>query len=114
MPSNGMADYLGLQWHERARPSKRVDYRNGFYERDYVTTLGVIRLRIPRTRQRSFLPRHSSRPSRREVRSTSVSAVRFLSSNKNEHKPAPVKRANRPFELTSPHDLLGLSGIPRE
>src|SRR5437899_11153103 len=52
-----MADYLGLKWHERAKPAQRVDYRNGFYERDYVTPLGVIRLRIPRTRQRSFLPR---------------------------------------------------------
>ena len=52
-----MADYLGLKWHERANPAERVDYRNGFYERDYVTALGVIRLRIPRTRQRSFLPR---------------------------------------------------------
>lgn len=52
-----MADYLGLQWHERAPAAQRVDYRNGFYERDYVTPLGVIRLRIPRTRERSFLPR---------------------------------------------------------
>src|SRR5713226_4749593 len=52
-----MAEYLGLKWHERAAPAERVDYRNGFYERDYVTPLGVIRLHIPRTRQRSFLPR---------------------------------------------------------
>src|SRR6266581_3924098 len=52
-----MADYLGLQWHERARPAERLDYRNGFYERDYVTPMGIVRLRIPRTRQRSFLPR---------------------------------------------------------
>ena len=53
-----MADYLGLRWHERAGKERpRVDYRNGFYERDYVTPLGIIRLRIPRTRQRSFLPR---------------------------------------------------------
>ena len=52
-----MAEYLGLQWHKRAQPEERVDYRNGFYERDYVTPLGVLRLRIPRTRQRSFLPR---------------------------------------------------------
>jgi putative transposase len=51
-----MAEYLGLRWHERSEPEQRVDYRNGFYERDYVTPLGVIRLRIPRTRQRSFLP----------------------------------------------------------
>jgi len=52
-----MAEYLGLKWHERAKSEERVDYRNGFYERDYVTPLGVIRLRIPRTRLRSFLPR---------------------------------------------------------
>lgn len=52
-----MAEYLGLRWHERANPEERVDYRNGFYERDYVTPLGVLRLRIPRSRQRSFLPR---------------------------------------------------------
>jgi hypothetical protein len=51
-----MADYLGLKWHERAGAAERVDCRNGFYERDYVTPLGRIRLRIPRTRQRSFLP----------------------------------------------------------
>src|ERR1700740_821460 len=60
-----MADYLGLKWHERAKPGERVDYRNGFYERDYVTPLGGIRLRIPRTRQRSFLPRWIGRLERR-------------------------------------------------
>ncbi len=60
-----MADYLGLKWHERAKPAQRVDYRNGFYERDYVTPLGVIRLRIPRTRQCSFLPRWIGRLQRR-------------------------------------------------
>jgi len=47
-----MADYWGLEWHERASEEQpRVDYRNGFYQRDYVTCLRVIRLRIPRTRQ---------------------------------------------------------------
>lgn len=53
-----MAEYLGFRWYERARePEQRVDARNGFYERNYVTAMGVLRLRIPRTRQRSFLPR---------------------------------------------------------
>jgi putative transposase len=61
-----MADYLGLKWHERAAgEAGRTDYRNGFYERDYVTPLGVIRLRIPRTRERSFLPRWIGRLQRR-------------------------------------------------
>jgi putative transposase len=52
-----MADYLGLKWHERAAEARRIDYRNGFYERDYVTPLGVLRFRVSRTRLRSFLPR---------------------------------------------------------
>jgi len=60
-----MAEHLGLQWHERSKPAERVDYRNGFYERDYVTPCGVIHLRIPRTRQRSFLPRWIGRLQRR-------------------------------------------------
>jgi len=53
-----MEQYLGLRWYERpAEGEVRCDSRNGFYERDYVTPLGIIRLRVPRTRQRSFLPR---------------------------------------------------------
>lgn len=53
-----MAEYLGLKWHERATgPAGRIDYRNGYYEREYVTRLGVIRFRVSRTRLRSFLPR---------------------------------------------------------
>jgi putative transposase len=59
------AEYLGLKWHERAQPAERVDYRNGFYERDYVTPVGMVRLRIPRTRERSFLPRWIGRLERR-------------------------------------------------
>lgn len=31
-------------------------YRNGFYERDWVTKFGTIRLRIARTRDKNFLP----------------------------------------------------------
>jgi putative transposase len=53
-----MAEYLGLKWHERAAGGAgRIDYRNGFYEREYVTPLGVIGFRVSRTRLRSFLPR---------------------------------------------------------
>ena len=39
------------------RQSQRQPYRNGYYERDFVTRFGTIRLRIARTRGRSFLPR---------------------------------------------------------
>jgi putative transposase len=53
-----MADYLGFRWYEHSRePEQRPDSRNGYYERDYVTPLGSIRLRVRRTRKRSFLPR---------------------------------------------------------
>jgi putative transposase len=53
-----MADYLGFRRYQHSpEPEQRLDSRNGFYERDYVTAFGVIRLRVPRTRQRSFLPR---------------------------------------------------------
>jgi len=40
--------------HSRQKP--RRDYRNGYYERDFVTRFGTLRLRIARTRQRGFLP----------------------------------------------------------
>src|SRR5256885_767980 len=39
------------------RKHRRQPYRNGYYERDFVTRLGTIRLRIARTRGKSFLPR---------------------------------------------------------
>jgi transposase-like protein len=46
--------YCGCGWHEPGEQGR--DYRNGFYERDYVTRFGTIRLRIARTRRRGFLP----------------------------------------------------------
>ena len=51
-----MAEYLGLKCHERAVEGGRIDYRNGYYEREYVTRFGGIRFRVSRTRLRSFLP----------------------------------------------------------
>jgi putative transposase len=47
--------YAVLDSHERGlrQPSQ---YRNGYYERDFVTRFGTIRLRIARARGRSFLP----------------------------------------------------------
>ena len=49
--------YMKTGWHDRAERGQRIDYRNGFYERDYVTRLGTIRLRIARTRGQNFLPK---------------------------------------------------------
>ena len=48
--------YMQSGWHDRVDPAERNDYRNGFYERDYVTRLGTIRLRIARARGRSCIP----------------------------------------------------------
>ena len=47
--------YSGAGRYERRRGKRRV-YRNGYYERDFVTRFGTIRLRIARTRNKSFLP----------------------------------------------------------
>jgi transposase-like protein len=47
--------FCGWGRHERRRGKRRV-YRNGYYERDFVTRFGTIRLRIARTRGKSFLP----------------------------------------------------------
>jgi putative transposase len=53
-----MARYLGLSRYERGSEERpRKDSRNGWYERDYSTILGTIRLRIRRTRKRTFLPK---------------------------------------------------------
>jgi len=44
---------------------QRRDYRNGYYERDWVTRFGTIRLRIARTRGQNFLPQGLRRFQRR-------------------------------------------------
>ena len=38
------------------RPGGRGEHRNGYYERDFVTRFGTLRVRIARARGRSFLP----------------------------------------------------------
>ncbi len=48
--------YAVREVYQRRR-SRRQPYRNGYYERDFVTRLGTIRLRVARTRGKSFLPR---------------------------------------------------------
>src|SRR5215472_14505059 len=56
--------FSGWAPYERRR-GKRRDYRNGYYERDFVTRFGTIRLRIARTREKSFLPAGLKRFQRR-------------------------------------------------
>ena len=45
--------YLEVDEYERAGER---EYRNGFYERSFVTIFGTLVLRIARTRRQSFLP----------------------------------------------------------
>ena len=47
--------YCGFGWYERGGQRKR-EYRNGYYERDFVTRFGTLRLRIARSRNKNFLP----------------------------------------------------------
>jgi transposase-like protein len=51
--------FVGLRRYERYEPGgdDRADYRNGYYERDWVTVFGTVRLRIARTRGKAFLPK---------------------------------------------------------
>ena len=56
--------FSGWAAYERRR-GKRREYRNGYYERDFVTRFGTIRLRIARTREKSFLPAGLQRFQRR-------------------------------------------------
>lgn len=55
--------YLGVREYERS--PERADARNGFYERDFVTRVGTLRVRVARTRQRAFLPAGLVRVERR-------------------------------------------------
>jgi putative transposase len=47
--------YAVLDSYERG-PRQSSQYRNGYYERDFATRFGTIRLRIARARGKSFLP----------------------------------------------------------
>jgi putative transposase len=49
--------YMKTGWYDQVDAGERIDYRNGFYQRDFVTRLGTIRLRVARTRGRNFLPK---------------------------------------------------------
>lgn len=45
-------EYLQVSAYERS--DQRVDYRNGYYERDYIIKPGKITLKVPRTRSGEF------------------------------------------------------------
>ncbi|OIU71006.1 IS256 family transposase [Rossellomorea aquimaris] len=47
-------DFLHTTAYERS--SERVDYRNGYYERDFTMSIGKLTLKVPRTRNGEFSP----------------------------------------------------------
>ncbi|WP_252501630.1 IS256 family transposase [Sporosarcina sp. Marseille-Q4943] len=47
-------EYLQAASYERS--NERIDYRNGYYERDLTMSIGKITLKVPRTRQGDFAP----------------------------------------------------------
>lgn len=47
-------DYLQAASYERS--TDRLDYRNGYYERDFIMSVGKIKLKVPRTRNGDFSP----------------------------------------------------------
>jgi putative transposase len=57
--------FSGWGRYERRRGKQQRRYRNGYYERDFVTRFGTLRLRVARTREKSFLPRGIARFQRR-------------------------------------------------
>ncbi len=63
--SREQRDQYAVREAYQRRQSRRQPYRNGYYERDFVTPFGTIRLRIARTRGKSFLPRGLRRFQRR-------------------------------------------------
>ena len=60
------------------RSEERKDYRNGYYERDFVTKFGTLRLRVARTRKRGFLPAVVNRFQRRAEDVTLLIREAFL------------------------------------
>ena len=59
--------YSGWDRYARGKQpaSGKRDYRNGYYQRDFLTRFGTIRLRVARTRKKNFLPRAVKRFQRR-------------------------------------------------
>ena len=65
LDSERQRDRCAVREAYQRRGNRRQPYRNGYYERDFVTRFGSLRLRIARTREKSFLPRGIERFQRR-------------------------------------------------
>jgi transposase-like protein len=57
MDSQRQRDRYAVREAYQRRRSRQQPDRNGYYERDFVTRFGTLRLRVARTRGKSFLPR---------------------------------------------------------
>ena len=68
--------YLGVREYERS--PERTDARNEFYDRDFVTRLGTLRVRVARARQRAFLPAGLVRLERRAAEGLLLIREAFL------------------------------------
>jgi putative transposase len=69
--------YVGGQWHERSM--NRVSYRNGYYERDLETGLGLLkRLSIPRSRDGKYRTKVFKRYQRRQEEVTGMIREAFI------------------------------------
>jgi transposase-like protein len=55
-----------LNVHPYERSERRVDQANGFYRRDLTTRMGVVALKVPRTRSGHFRTQVLARYQRRE------------------------------------------------
>jgi putative transposase len=69
--------HVGVGWYERAEEPER-EYRNGFYEREYMTILGPLRLRVARSRKKGFLPKALGAFQRRHEGVTELIREAFL------------------------------------
>jgi putative transposase len=68
--------YMVSRRYQRSEQGK--DYRNGYYQRDFVTKFGTLRLRIARSRQRGFLPEVVKKFQRRAEEVTVMIREAFL------------------------------------
>lgn len=60
-----MNNYLQAEKHQRT--DQRVSYRNGYYDRDLETGFGLLKLSVPRCRNKGFEPKVFEHYSRRQV-----------------------------------------------
>jgi hypothetical protein len=87
--------FRGWRRYERGCGQRR-DCRNGYYERDFVTRLGTLRLRIAHTRGKSFLPRGIERFQRRAEEVAIADPRSFVVNRRLHQLRDPLKRTNDP------------------